>query len=101
MAIIDRNPNRDNNKFMATLAKRSTRKTRSFSLDPDLLSEIERTKGDVSASERVNQLLEYALEMERKASLYKEAADFFANVTEDRGERRAFERAGLRSWGRK
>ena len=86
---------------MSTLAKRSAiRKTRSFSLDPDLLSEIERTKGDSSASERVNQLLEYALEMERKASLYKEAADFFGSAPEDYEERRAFQRASLRSWGR-
>ncbi len=86
---------------MSTLAKRSAiRKTRSFSLDPDLLSEIERTKGDSSASERVNQLLEYALEMERKASLYKEAADFFGSAPEDHEERRAFQRASLRSWGR-
>ncbi len=85
---------------MAISARRATRKTRSFSLDPDLLFEIERTKGDRSASERVNQLLEYALEMERKASLYKEAAEFFGNVTEDREERQAFQRASLRSWGR-
>ena len=87
---------------MATLTRRSaTRKTRSFSLDPDLLSRIESTKGENSASERVNQLLEYALEMERKASLYKEAAEFFSGVTEDRQERRAFQRASLRSWARK
>ncbi len=78
----------------------AVRRTRSFSLDPAVLSEIQRTKGNVSASERVNQLLEYALEMERKANLYQEAAQFFASAPEERGERHAFQRAGLRSWTR-
>lgn len=76
------------------------RKTRSFSLAPDLLSEIQRTKGNVSASERVNQLLAFALEMERRADLYLEAADFFADVPQAREERRAFQGASLRSWKR-
>jgi hypothetical protein len=43
----------------------AVRKTRTFSLDPDILSEVERTKGQASASERVNHLLKYALELER------------------------------------
>jgi hypothetical protein len=79
----------------------ATRKTQSFSLDPDVLSEIQRTKGNVSASERVNQLLEYALQMERKANLHKEAAEFFAGAPQDRDQRQAFQRAGLQSWKRK
>lgn len=61
---------------MPKQTRAALRKTRSFSLDPKLLSEVERTRGDISASERVNQLLSYALEMERKAALYAEAADF-------------------------
>ena len=76
------------------------RKTRSFSLDQEVLSEVERTKGDVSASERVNQLLKCALETERKASLYQEAAQFFSSTPDDRPERRAFQKAGLKSWSR-
>jgi len=79
----------------------AVRKTRSFSLDQSVLSEVERTKGSSSASERVNQLLKYALEMERKASLYQEAAQFFSGATEDRQERRAFQNASVRSWSRK
>ena len=80
---------------------RSTvRKTRSFSLDPDVLTEVERTKGQASASERVNHLLKYALEMERKASLYQEAAHFFSSAPDDREERRAFQKANLRTWAR-
>jgi hypothetical protein len=86
---------------MSTSPRRpAVRKTRSFSLDPELLSEIERTRGQVSASERVNQLLQYALDMERKASLYKEAAEFFGHGAQDAEERRAFRQAGLRSWER-
>ncbi|MGA3316655.1 MAG: hypothetical protein ABSC64_09485 [Candidatus Korobacteraceae bacterium] len=78
----------------------AVRKTRSFSLDQNVLSEVERTKGSNSASERVNQLLKYALETERKASLYQEAAQFFSSAPEDRQERRAFQKASLRSWSR-
>jgi len=78
----------------------AVRKTRSFSLDPDVLTEVERTKGQASVSERVNQLLKYALEMERKASLYQEAANFFSSAPDDREERRAFQRANLSTWAR-
>jgi hypothetical protein len=77
------------------------RKIRSFSLDPTVLSELERTKGSVSASERVNQLLKQGLEMERKANLYQEAAIFFRSAPDDRDERRAFQKANVRSWARK
>jgi hypothetical protein len=77
------------------------RKTRSFSLDPTVLSELERTKGSVSASERVNQLLKQGLEMERKANLYQEAAIFFRGAPDDRDERCAFQKANVSSWARK
>jgi hypothetical protein len=76
------------------------RKTRSFSLDPELLSEIERTKGHDSASRRVNALLKYALEMERKATLGEEAAQFFTGARNPRQERRAFQKAGIKIWSR-
>ncbi|MFZ0311181.1 MAG: hypothetical protein WAL85_00620 [Candidatus Korobacteraceae bacterium] len=76
------------------------RKTRSFSLDPELLLEIDRTKGHDSASQRVNALLKYALEMERKATLREEAAQFFAGSQDARREQRAFQRAGIKSWSR-
>ena len=85
---------------MSKQTRAALRKTRSFSLDPKLLSEVERTRGDISASERVNQLLSYALEMERKAALYAEAADFFAGAADDREERGDFREASLRSWER-
>ena len=79
----------------------AVRKTRSFSLDHNVLSEIERTRGTSSASERVNQLLKYALETERKARLYHEAAQFFSSAPEDRQERRAYQKASFKSWSRR
>ena len=82
------------------IMKLALRKTRSFSLDPDVLSEVERTKGQASASERVNHLLKYALDMERKASLFQEAAQFFKTAPDDREERRAFQKANLQTWMR-
>ena len=78
----------------------ATKKTRSYSLDPDVLSEVNRTKGDASASERVNQLLKFALEAERRASLSQEAAQFFSTAPDDREERRALQKATIRSWAR-
>jgi len=79
----------------------AVRKTRSFSLDQSILLEVERSKGNSSASERVNQLLKYALETERKASLYQEAAQFFSSAPQDPQERRAFQKASLKSWSRR
>jgi hypothetical protein len=78
----------------------AVRKTRTFSLDPDVLCEVERTKGRASASERVNHLLKYALDMERKANLYEEAAQFFSTAPDDREERRAFQKANAGTWAR-
>lgn len=78
----------------------AARKTRSFSLDPDVVSEVERSKGSASASERVNQLLKYALDMERRANLYHEAGEFFRTAPDDRAERRAFQKSNLRTWAR-
>ena len=75
------------------------RKTRSLSLDPEVLSEIERTTGRVSASERVNVLLKHALEAERKMKLRDEAAEFFAGAS-DNQERRAFHNAAIKTWTR-
>ncbi len=78
----------------------SVRQSRSFSLDPDVLSEVERTKGNTSASERVNHLLKSALDLERKANLFQEAAHFFSASPDDREERQAFQKAGIRTWER-
>jgi hypothetical protein len=101
MSFFDRKSIIRNNSVMKAVANRpANKKTRSFSLDADVLSDIDRTKGSASASEHVNQLLRFALEMERKASLEQEAAEFFRTASEDRDERRAFQRANSNSWAR-
>ena len=80
------------------------RKTRSYSLEPEVLHQVEQTKGAVSASERVNQLLKFGLAMEHKARLDAEIASFFAEgdaaaaVAEP--ERRAFRAASVKVWTR-
>ena len=79
----------------------ATRTTKSFSLEKDILQEVERTKGDASTSERVNRLLRAALEMERRRSLSTEAATFFAaDEEEDRTSRLAFQKASLKAISR-
>jgi hypothetical protein len=74
--------------------------TKSFSLDKDVLEEVKRTKGDASESERVNSLLKFALDLEKRAALYEEAGRFFAGNPGDRRERDAYESANLASWTR-
>jgi len=78
----------------------ATKAIKTFSLDKEVLSEIRRTKGRLSESERVNGLLRLALKLEQQATLDDEAARFFAGKSRDRSERRAFESAALASWKR-
>jgi hypothetical protein len=54
----------------------------------------------LSESERVNQLLRFALDLEKRTALEPEIAGFFAVDREDRAERRAFESASRSSWAR-
>jgi hypothetical protein len=74
--------------------------TKTFSLDRDILANVKKTKGTASESERVNQLLRTALDLERKAARDREAADFFAGRPKDRKERRAFQKATLTALAR-
>ena len=74
--------------------------TKTFSLDRDILVSVKRTKGTASESERVNQLLRTALNLEVKAARDREAAAFFADVPKDRKERRAFQKATLTALAR-
>ena len=77
-----------------------TKVIKTFSLDKEVLAEVKRTRGAGSESARVNQLLRFALDLEKRASLYKEAAGFFGRTPDDRRERRAYEAANIRSWAR-
>jgi hypothetical protein len=71
-----------------------TKATKTFSLDRDVLTRVKSTKGSASESERVNQLLLFALDLEKKAALDQESAEFFrSTTTRDRKERRAFQKA--------
>lgn len=78
----------------------STKATKTFSLDKSVLAELKRSKGASSESERVNGLLRFALDLEKQAALYEEAATFFESAPRDREERRAFESATLKAWQR-
>jgi hypothetical protein len=78
----------------------ATKAIKTFSLDKEVLAEVRRTKGARSESERVNNLLRFALELEKRASLYREAAGFFHRAPDDRRERRAYEAAAIRAWAR-
>jgi hypothetical protein len=80
--------------------KTTSRAIKTFSLDQDILREVKRTKGPHSESERVNRLLRFALDLERRAELEQEAANFYANAPDDAESRRAFRGAALRTWTR-
>ena len=47
-------------------------------MEESLLAEVERTKGGASTSERVNELVARALELERRDELEREAALFYS-----------------------
>ena len=79
----------------------TVRETKSFSLEKTVVREIEKTRGKQSASARVNQLLRYALALEKKASMHDEIAAFYQSQrSHDRRERKAFQKASLRSLAR-
>src|SRR4051812_38489105 len=78
----------------------ATRLTKSFSIDREIIRELEKTKGASSTSERVNNLLRVGLEVERQRSLHSEAAAFFRSEGSDRGVRKAFRQAGIKSMTR-
>jgi predicted CopG family antitoxin len=70
------------------------RQARSFTISEDILTEIASTKGNGSTSDRVNELLKRALELERRERLEREAAEFFASDdVESARERAAYQRA--------
>lgn len=77
------------------------RQAKSFTISNEILAEIATTKGSGSTSERVNELLKRALEMERRERLEFEAAEFFAKDKSDSGrERRAYQNASKEALSR-
>ncbi len=59
-------------------ARKDTRLAKSFTIETTLIEYVEETKGDVSASERVNELLRRAMTQEQYDKLGAEDAEFFA-----------------------
>ncbi len=74
------------------------RMAKSFTIDPEISNFVDTTKGEKSASERVNELLRRAMLEEQYERLEVEAAAFFANVSKaEREETRAFRKASIRA----
>jgi hypothetical protein len=70
----------------------------SLSLDRELLLEVKRSRRGRSISQRVNELLRRALEMERFERLEQEARDFFGSQTPaERAETLAFQAGSINS----
>jgi hypothetical protein len=76
------------------------RLAKSFTIESDINEYVDETKGDHSASERVNELLRRAMIQEQYDSLEAEAAEFFDGAKVDRAETRALQKASLRTFGR-
>jgi hypothetical protein len=81
--------------------KTATRMIKTYTIDPEIDEYVASTKGDRSASERVNALLRRAIIQERDEKLEAEAAAFFAAAP---GKRRKgtqdFQEAALRTFDR-
>jgi hypothetical protein len=79
----------------------ATRTVKTYTIDPELDEYVSATKGNRSASERVNALLRRAMIQERDERLEAEAAAFFAAA---QGKRRKgtqdFQEAALRTFDR-
>ena len=73
---------------------------RSFTIETEINSYVEETKGDRSASDRVNELLRRAIIQEQYHRLEMEAAEFFADAKADDIEATAFRKASLRTFSR-
>jgi hypothetical protein len=74
--------------------------SKSFTIDPEISNYVDETKGQQSASDRVNELLRLAMVQEQYQRLEAEAAEFFADVQTDRSETKDFQKASLRTLGR-
>ncbi len=76
------------------------RQAKTFTISDEILADIASTKGTGSTSERVNELLKRALELERSERLEQEAAEFFANDVDDVRERAAYRKASKETLSR-
>ncbi len=83
------------------MRKNRTRAAKSFTIDRDTVRYLNATSRNQSASQRVNELLRRAIVAEQYDALEREAAAFFADVSdEEREEARAFQSAALKTLSR-
>jgi hypothetical protein len=81
--------------------KTATRMIKSYTIDPEIDEYVAITKGERSASERVNALLRRAMIQERNEELEAEAAAFFAAAPgKPRKGTLDFQKAALRTFDR-
>ena len=76
------------------------RLAKSFTIEDDINRYVDETKGDRSASDRVNEMLRRAIVQEQYDRLEAEAAEFFADAKAERTETKTFQKAALRTFGR-
>lgn len=77
------------------------RTSRSFTIEPEIDEYVASTRGDQSASERVNELLRRAIVLEQQERLEREASIFFSDPRNaGRKEARAFQKAAVRTLAR-
>ncbi|MGC1417852.1 MAG: hypothetical protein WA817_21370 [Candidatus Acidiferrum sp.] len=76
------------------------RLAKSFTIEPDINDYVDETKGDRSASDRINELLRRAILQEQYDRLEAEAAAFFVGAKADRSETKALQKAALRTFGK-
>lgn len=75
------------------------RLAKSVTIEPDLIEYVDKTKGDASASDRVNALLRRAMIQEQCEKLEAAATEFYADAQADRTEAKSFQKAALRGFG--
>lgn len=74
---------------------------KSFTIESEVSEYVDHTKGEQSASERVNALLRRAMLQEKYERIEAEAKEFFAAVGEkERKETRAFQAGTVRTFTR-
>jgi hypothetical protein len=73
-----------------------SRVAKTYTIEPEVDRYVAATKGEHSASERVNDLLKRGIAQEQYEQLEREAAAFFAEEAQHRTGTRAFQKATRR-----
>ncbi|HLZ90269.1 MAG TPA: hypothetical protein VKQ28_01040 [Candidatus Acidoferrum sp.] len=73
---------------------------KSFTIESEICNYVDETKGQRSASDRVNDLLRHAIIQEQYERLEAEAAQFYTDAHSDGAETQQFQKASLRTLSR-